>query len=184
MSVSEHTAEGSALAPPPGWRFRVGVGLVVLGFVSPLGALLVPFTNLSLAMKATVSGVLIAGIPEVLTVVAAAVLGKAGFLYVKNRIMALLRPALGYVTPAKEVGPTRYYIGLVMWLIPAIYAWVLMYAPPDWLPGFPEYRIQTGLAIDFIFVVSFFVLGGDFWDKLRALFIHRAKARFPEPDEA
>ena len=184
MAASGNAAASDAVAPPPGWRFRVGVGLVVLGIVSPLGALLVPFTNLSIAMKATVTGVLIAGIPEVLTVLAAAVLGKAGFAYVKSRIMALLRPAVGYVTPAKEVGRTRYYIGLVMFLIPAVFSWVLMYAPPEAIPGFPEQRITVGLGIDLIFVSSFFVLGGDFWDKLRALFMHTAKARFPEPADA
>jgi hypothetical protein len=32
---------------------------------------------------------------------------------------------------------------------------------------------------DLMFVASFFVLGGDFWDKLRALFIQGAKAQFP-----
>ena len=66
-----------------------------------------------------------------------------------------------------------------MWLIPAIYAWIVMYAPPDRMPGFLEYRIQMGLTIDFIFVCSFFVLGGDFWYKLRALFVYEAKASFP-----
>jgi hypothetical protein len=28
-----------------------------------------------------------------------------------------------------------------------------------------------------MFVASLFVLGGDFWDEIRALFIHSAKAR-------
>ena len=31
---------------------------------------------------------------------------------------------------------------------------------------------------DAIFVVNLFVLGGDFWDKLRALFVYDAKAKF------
>jgi hypothetical protein len=29
-----------------------------------------------------------------------------------------------------------------------------------------------------MFVTSFFVLGGDFWDKIKALFIRSAKAQF------
>jgi hypothetical protein len=29
-------------------------------------------------------------------------------------------------------------------------------------------------------LISLFVLGGDFWDKLRALFVHGARAVFPE----
>jgi len=31
-----------------------------------------------------------------------------------------------------------------------------------------------------MFLTSLFVLGGDFWDKLRALFVRRARAAFPE----
>ena len=75
----------------------------------------------------------------------------------------------------------RYYIGLVMLILPGIYAWVLMYMSLEWIPGFPEHRIPIALSLDFIFICSFFVLGGDFWDKLRALFVHGAKAQFPVP---
>ena len=32
---------------------------------------------------------------------------------------------------------------------------------------------------DVVFFSSLFVLGGDFWDKLRALFVHGARAVFP-----
>jgi hypothetical protein len=31
-----------------------------------------------------------------------------------------------------------------------------------------------------MFLASLFVLGGDFWDKLRALFVREARAVFPE----
>ncbi len=174
---TQDTSADAGVAPPPGWRFRVGAALIAVGFLAPLGALLVPFTDLSIGMKATVSGALIAGIPELFTVAAVAMLGKAGFNYVKKRIMAMLRRC----GPPREVGPARYYLGLVMWLIPAFYAWALMYTPPDMIPGFPEYQIHIGLTFDLVFVVSFFVLGGDFWDKLRALFVHKAKASFPAP---
>ena len=29
-------------------------------------------------------------------------------------------------------------------------------------------------------IIGLLVLGGDFWDKLRSLFVHGARARFPE----
>jgi hypothetical protein len=35
---------------------------------------------------------------------------------------------------------------------------------------------------DVVFVTSLFVLGGDFWDKLRSLFVHGARAVFPSTD--
>ena len=177
--MSELTTPNSTaselIAPPPGWRFRLGVIFFVLGSICPVGALFVALTNLSAAWKTTLSGLFLAGIPEVCTLLAVACMGKAGFAYVKNRLMAVLR----CYGPPKEVGRVRYYIGLVMLILPGVYAWVLMYTSFDWVPGFPEHRIPIALALDSIFVCSLFVLGGDFWDKLRALFVHKAKVSFP-----
>jgi hypothetical protein len=54
--------------------------------------------------------------------------------------------------------------------------YVSRWVPADIMDG----RLVVGLLGDTVFLASLFVLGGDFWDKLRALFIPRAKARFPE----
>jgi hypothetical protein len=35
----------------------------------------------------------------------------------------------------------------------------------------------VSLIGDVIFVASLFVLGGDFWDKIRALFVYRARVQ-------
>ncbi len=175
--TTQNTTANKPIAPPPGRRFRLGIFFFVLSFISPVGAAIVALTNLSTALKATLGGLFLAGIPEVCTMLAVACMGKAGFAYVKNRLMAVLRR----YSPPREVGRVRYYIGLAMWFIPAVYAWVLLYISLDWIPGFPEHRIPIALSFDFIFICSFFVLGGDFWDKVRALFMYRAKASFPAP---
>ncbi|MBW1773551.1 MAG: hypothetical protein JRJ82_11760 [Deltaproteobacteria bacterium] len=47
------------------------------------------------------------------------------------------------------------------------------------IPGYEAFRFWISLVGDAMFVCSFFVLGGDFWDKVRALFIHGAKAQIP-----
>jgi hypothetical protein len=45
-------------------------------------------------------------------------------------------------------------------------------------------RLIVNIGIDILFVSSVFVLGGDFWDKLRALFIYKAKVQFgPCPEK-
>lgn len=176
MSGTNEAAHGEAAAPSIGWRFRLGVGIFAAGCLTPLGVPLVAMTDLSTAMKATLSGLLLAGIPEVFSVVAIALLGKQGFAYVKARLLAVLRR----YGPPKTVGRTRYYVGLTMFIVPAIFAWVVSYVP-DWVPGYTGNRVVISLAIDVIFFSSFFVLGGDFWDKVRSLFVYDAKARFPEP---
>jgi hypothetical protein len=47
------------------------------------------------------------------------------------------------------------------------------------IPGEVAREIRYSLAIDLLLLASILVLGGDFWDKIRALFIREAKARFP-----
>lgn len=55
---------------------------------------------------------------------------------------------------------------------------------PQWLPDHSSPRLYANLAADFLFLASLFVLGGDFWDKLRALFVYDARAQFePHPTE-
>ncbi len=174
-STTPDTAAGGTIAPPPGWRFRLGVVFFALAIVSPLGAAIVAMTDLPMAAKATLSGLFLAGFPEVFTVVAITLLGKEGFAYVKNRLLAVLRR----YGPPKEVGRARYYVGLTMLFFPVVLTWPVVYAP-ELIPGYAEYRIPINLTFDFLFICSFFVLGGDFWDKIRALVVYGAKARFPE----
>jgi hypothetical protein len=49
------------------------------------------------------------------------------------------------------------------------------YYIPDLIPGYAEHRMAMNLAADFLFILTLFVLGGDFWEKLRSLFLYDAK---------
>jgi hypothetical protein len=72
----------------------------------------------------------------------------------------------------------RYRIGLFMLLLHIVYANLISYAP-DLVPGYLDARITMNVTADFLFLLTLLVLGGDFWDKLRALFIYDAKAHIP-----
>ena len=50
------------------------------------------------------------------------------------------------------------------------------------LPGYGAHCLVWAIAADLAFVASFFVLGGEFWEKLRALFVHGARAVFASTD--
>ena len=68
-----------------------------------------------------------------------------------------------------------------MFLLPIIPTYIMAYMP-QWLPDHSAQRLYVNLAADFLFLTSLFVLGGDFWDKLRALFVYDARAQFePHP---
>ena len=128
----------------------------------------------SAAAVATVSGGLLAG-SEVLGIVAVAVMGKGGYAYIKNRIFGLLKQ----YGPLAEVSRTRYNFGLVMFAVPIAFGWIAPYAAAI-IPGYLGNETTYALVGDLLLLASLFVLGGDFWDKLHALFKHDAKAKFPK----
>jgi len=162
-------------APAAGWRLKLGVALFGFSIVLPVvGVPLVAAIGLSATAVATASGVLLAG-AEVLGIAAVAVMGKSGYAFIKNRVFGFLKQ---YGPPA-EVSRTRYTIGLVMFAAPILFGWVAPYAA-DLIPGYAENVFTYAIVGDLLLLTSLFVLGGDFWDKLRSLFIHSASARFPE----
>ena len=117
------------------------------------------------------------GVPELLWIIAVAFMGKSGFNYIKGRLFGFLKQ----FAPSDVVSKTRYRIGLVMFIIPLFFGWLGPYFIYK-ISSYETNRFLVNLAGDVMFLLSFFVLGGDFWDKIRALFIHGAKAHFPKSD--
>ncbi len=156
------------------WRFPLGIVFFVLSLISPVFIPLVNATNLPVEWKTALSGLLVVGIPQLLTFLAIVFLGKSGFNYIKGRMFGFLKR---YALPS-AVSPTRYRIGLVMFLLPLLFGWLAPYAP-QLLPGYEAHRFTVNFTGDLLLLASFFVLGGDFWDKVRALFIYEAKVQFP-----
>ncbi len=154
----------------PGWRFYGGITLFVMGLLSPLFIPLVTATALPTGWKTALSGLLMLGIPELLWVAAAAVMGKAGFNVIKGKFWGFFKK----MAPPDEVGAVRYRVGLVMFSLPILFGWIGPYGL-HWIPGYENYRLAGNLIGDLMLILSLFVLGGDFWDKLRGLFIHNAK---------
>lgn len=149
----------------PGWRFHTGVIVFSVGFLSPLLIPVIVATDLSTKWKVTISGLLSVGIPEVFSIVAIALMGKSGFKYLKMKIFAFLKKH----APPDVVSPTRYRIGLILFVLPLLYGWFAPYVS-NLAPGHELQPLWTNIAGDLMLIVSLFVLGGDFWDKLRSLF--------------
>ena len=170
------TDVSQADVPAAGWRLRLGVALFGLSIVLPvIGVPLVAAIGLSATTVATVSGVLLAG-GEVLGIAAVAVMCKSGYAFIKNRVFGFLKQ---YGPPA-EVSRTRYTIGLVMFAVPIVFGWVAPYAS-GLIPYYAGNEFTYAIVGDLLLLTSLFVLGGDFWDKLRSLFVHGSKVMFPTP---
>jgi hypothetical protein len=155
------------------WRMSLALVLWVGGFFLPLAIPLVTGLALPVATKTALSALLIFGLPQLLTVIAIAIVGKSGFHYLME----------GFFGVAKKLGPPvhvsklRYQIGLVMLFLPLAVSLLQPYVTllvvqehPHWIYGAVD---------DTLFLTSFFVLGGEFWDKVKALFIYEARAVLP-----
>jgi hypothetical protein len=102
-----------------------------------------------------------------MTLIAIAILGKEGFTYLKEKVFAVFRRA----APSAKVSRARYNTGLGVLALLFVYGSFVWYAP-HLVPGYTENRIAMNLVADFLFIVNLFVLGGDFWEKFRALFTY------------
>jgi hypothetical protein len=164
--------ETGAEIPRLGWRLPVAVGLFLTAIACPVVGTAILASNASGTLKAA-AGLLFFPIPEVFDLSAIAILGKPGWQWLKAKLFGFLKRA----APPDRVEPARYRIGLVMFVLPLLLGWL----GPYLADGLPELTQSRWLHVggDILFLSSFIVLGGDFWDKLRALFVHGARAVFP-----
>lgn len=153
-------------------RLIMGVGVFAAGWMIALAAVpLVTASDLSTAMKATLSGVLVLAVPKLFLLIAIGIMGKPGFAYLKTLVGARIRPA-------QVVSPLRYRFGLILLLSMVVLSNIGPYVEGV-LPGRELHPHIYAAAGDLIIIASLFILGGDFWDKIRALFVREAKVTFP-----
>ncbi|MES2818086.1 MAG: transporter suffix domain-containing protein [Pseudomonadota bacterium] len=153
------------------WRFKLGIALLCL---IPALWLLVPLAasaNVPGSTIAALSGALFI-INKVLLLLVIAVMGKAGFQELKQHVF-------GYVSglaPSadQQVSVARHRIGLVMFCLPLLCSFLEPYVDHI-APGLRPHSWALQLLGDVLLVGSFFVLGGNFWEKFRALFIRTAR---------
>jgi hypothetical protein len=158
----------------PGWRLTVGLVLFILALVSPL---LVPLvlvtTDLPREIRVPLAGLLLFGLPMALTLTVVALIGEPAFLFLNRRIAKR-------GTPPSPVSVIRYRIGLALLTLPVIVSWLMPLVSAH-VPEIAARRVLIGAIADGILLFSLFVLGGNFWAKVHALFVRDARVA---PDTA
>jgi hypothetical protein len=164
-------------AAPPRARLIVGGAVFVAGFAAPALIPVVAASGLPASWKTALSGLLMVGIPELGMVIAVAILGKDGFAFLTGGIKRRLGAFFKQHGPAEHVSATRYKIGLAMFLVPILIGWAAPYLGHH-IPFYEGNELLYAIVGDVLLFSSLFVLGGEFWDKLRSLFVHGARAEF------
>ena len=147
------------------WRFKLGILIFILAFALWLLIPLAASLGVPGARIAALTGTIFVA-NKVLLVTCIAVMGKAGFQQLKTTVFGHAKR----LAPSRKVGPLRHAIGIVMFSLPLIWAMLESYVDDFW-PGLRPDIWQLQVLGDLMFIGSFFVLGGDFWSKIRALFV-------------
>lgn len=165
------SAQDSVESASAHWRFKLGIAIICLMSALWLLVPLAAAADVPGSKVATLTGVLFIA-NKLLLLLAIAIMGKSGFQELKQRLYGYVS---GLVPSAeREIGPVRHRIGLVMFCLPLISAFLEPYIDNLW-PGLRPNLWQLQLLGDAMLIGSFFVLGGNFWDKVRALFIRSAR---------
>lgn len=142
---------GLALFALAGLVILVGVGQIIFGFAG--------------GERQDGAIMLLAGTPEILCLAAAMILGKENY----TRLARHTRRTLRQPEKSKAVSRLRYYTGLTGCLANGIPLILYAYVPER----LPDGVTKLGILVcaDLIFLASIFFCGGEFWEKLRRLFI-------------
>jgi len=154
-------------APDKGWKYYLGLVLFVYSLATFGLAALTPFLFAPAVAATAATGIVISG--EVGFWISAALLGKQFVQALKNKIRGFFaRPASA--PGAHQPPPSCARLGAVLAEL------------RDVLPGHvrPVLRVGQGSGVDghrvvaisgeLLFLTSLLVLGGDFWDRLMALY--------------
>ena len=159
----------NAEAHIPRKRLIVGGTIFVVGHLMPLAIPIVSISSLSESWKTALSGLMFFGIPEFSTLLSVIVLGRAGFNALKTRLFKWA----GRTVFPDRVSPSRYYTGLVLFLIPFFIAWVTPYLF-EAFPNLIRHQLIVAISGDVSLIVGLILMGGQFWEKLRALLVYDA----------
>jgi hypothetical protein len=125
-------------------------------------------------MKTTLNGIPLLGVPKLFLVIAVGIMGKPGFAYLKS----LIGGHVSKLAPPATVSPLRYRIGLILFVTMIVLGSIGDYLAEDVFPMRQQHPRLVALAGDVLLMLSLFILGGDFWDKLRSLFIREQRSSF------
>ena len=106
-------------------------------------------------------------------------LGQPALLMSLTDGLMMVRMSQSQRFPATDINSP---VGRVMFLLPILFGWGSIYAA-DLIPGFAAHPLPYAIVGDVVLLASLFVLGGNFWDKVRSLFVYESEALFSESSE-
>ena len=149
------------------WKYYLGVSLFVYSFLPLSIVAILPFMGMTLAQAGAFAVVFLAS-GEIAFICAAALLGKEFLAALKTKIMALFKRT----HKPKPISRTRHRFGVFLMVASTMpyYAaliYLLFFSHKESEINFLTWTLVAGESA---FMAGLFVLGGEFWDRLKHLF--------------
>lgn len=151
-------------------RLYIGIIILILALAMPIwGSILVSLLGFSPGISAILIGLSIAGGPDLLLVIAAAVMGKESMNYILGKIGKWFKRNFKL---AENVSKKRYMLGLILFWGSILIRWAIGFLKPVSIAakGSTDWGLIILIAFEVVLVISIFVLGADYWEKLGSLF--------------
>ena len=141
-------AENASVSGRAGWRFPLGIACFVAAFAVHL---VTPVAVAAGASPATVGAIVAINfvLNKVLLLATVAILGRDGFKRLKEGVFGAVRR---YVLP-DEIGPVRYGIGLILFVVPIVLAWVAPYVA-ELAPSLGRHTVRDGVIGDVVLIAQ------------------------------
>ena len=156
------------------WRYYLGLTFFILQLILPLLALIfVPMLGLSTGFSTILYGLSVAGGPDVLLIASAVLLGKDNLQHLFSKLGGWFKNLVKW----DQVSPKRYKVGLWLMCLSVAVTTGLFYFLPESLANDNQagWGFYVTVGADIVFIISFLVLGPEFWAKIKALFQYNAR---------
>jgi len=152
------------------WKYYLGITLFVYSFLPYCVAGILLFFHMPIARLLKLLGIFIAS-AEISFVASAALLGKTVIEAIKSKIYSIFKPRVAM--QPMPISKARHHTGIALLLLSFVPYFV---TEIGLLLGYP--KTEQGhmnlffifLLGDAMFIISLFVLGADFWERLKKLF--------------
>ncbi len=138
-------------------KSKIGIGLVIMGFICPLFGFIIPFLGFSTAITTALVTFFIVGGPELFLLLGGVLAGKEGVLLVTNK----LKKMLGLPEGKYPASRTQYNIGIalfLLWFVLAVFSnYILEFFPASFVD---ENLLWISLGADVLLMLSIFGFGG------------------------
>lgn len=156
------------------WKYYFGIGLIIYSFLPYIFVFMImPFLSFTTAEALSISSVILVT-AEVAFVSAVALLGKDFINMIKAKFKSKFARK-GDEKIFKPISKTRFRIGIILFILtlslPTVLTEVALYYNYVETIGLNN-LLYILLSFDIIFIISLFILGGEFIDKLRGLFTY------------